>query len=82
MVKQKARKSLFRKVSSDNESKVELIVLESDTCTEDIDHEIIEVDFVVVKLKKNLEKYDISHEWILLTEISLKVVFSKQCLKL
>ena len=38
----KIRKSLFRKVSSDIESEVEL-VLESDTCTEDSDDKIIKV---------------------------------------
>ena len=46
----KARKSLFRKVSSDSESEVEL-VLESDTCTEESDDEVIEGDFVVVKVE-------------------------------
>ena len=46
----KARKSLFCKVSSDCESEVEL-VLESDTCTEENDDEIIEGDFVVVKVE-------------------------------
>ena len=46
----KARKSLFYKVSSDSESEVEL-VLESDTCTEESDEEIIEGNFVVVKVE-------------------------------
>ena len=46
----KARRSLFCKVSSDSESEVEL-VLESDTCTEESDDEVIESDFVVVKVE-------------------------------
>ena len=46
----KARKSLFCKVSSDSESEVELM-LESDTCTEGSDDEVIEGDFVVVKVE-------------------------------
>ena len=46
----KARKSLFCKVSSDSKSEVEL-VLESDTCTEEGDDEVIEGDFVVVKVE-------------------------------
>ena len=46
----KARKSLFCKVSSDSESEVEL-VLESDTCTEESDDEVIKGDFVVVKME-------------------------------
>ena len=44
----KARKSLFCKVSSGSESEVQL-VLESDTCTEESDEEVIKGDFVVVK---------------------------------
>ena len=51
----KVRKFLFRKISSDNESEVEL-VLESDTCTKDSYDEVIESNFVVVKVEKNLEK--------------------------
>ena len=46
----KTRKSLFCKVSSNSESEVEL-VLESDTCTEESDDEVIEGDFVVVKVE-------------------------------
>ena len=49
--KKKARKSLFYKVSSDSENEVEL-VLESDTCTEESDDEVIESDFVVVKVEE------------------------------
>ena len=45
----KAKKSLFCKVSSDSPSKVEL-VLENDTCTEESHNEVIEGDFVVVKV--------------------------------
>ena len=46
----KARKFLFRKVSFDSENEVEL-VLESNTCTEESDDEVIEGDFVVVKVE-------------------------------
>ena len=46
----KARKSLFCKVSSDSESEVEL-VLESDTYTEESDDEVIQANFVVVKVE-------------------------------
>ena len=46
----KARKSLFCKVSSDSESEVELM-LESNTCTEESDDEVIKGDFVVVKVE-------------------------------
>ena len=51
----KARKSLFCKVSSDSESEVEL-VLESDTCTKESDDEVIESDFVVVKVEGKSRK--------------------------
>ena len=47
----KARKSLFCKVSSDSESEVEL-VLESDKCTEESDDEVIEGDFMVIKVEE------------------------------
>ena len=57
-------------------------MLESDTCTKDSYDEVIEGDFVVVKVEKNLEKYDILPKWIPLTEMSLKVLFLKKCLKL
>ena len=46
----KTRKSLFCKVNSDSENEVEL-VLESDTCTEESDDEVIESDCVVVKVE-------------------------------
>ena len=46
----RGRKSLFRKVSSDSKSEVELM-LESDTCTEDSDDKVIEGNFVVVKVE-------------------------------
>ena len=39
------------KISSDCKSEVEL-VLESDTCTEESDDEVIESDFVVVKVER------------------------------
>ena len=50
-----ARKSLFCKVSSDSQSEVEL-VLESGTCTEESDDEVIEGDFVVVKVERKSQK--------------------------
>ena len=46
----KARNSLFCKVNFDSESEVEL-VLESDKCIEESDDEVIEGDFMVVKVK-------------------------------
>ena len=46
----KARKSLFCKASFDSESKVEL-VLESNTCIEESDDEVIEGGFVVLKVE-------------------------------
>ena len=70
----KVRKSLFCKVSSNSESEVEL-VLQSDTCTEESDDEVIKGNFVIVKVEGKFEKYDISSKWILLTEMSLKVLF-------
>ena len=51
----KARKSLFCKVSSDSQSEVEL-VLKSGTCTEESDDEVIEGDFVVVKVEGKSRK--------------------------
>ena len=51
----KARKSLFCKVSSDSQSEVEL-VLESGTCTEESDDEVIKGDFVVVKVEGKSQK--------------------------
>ena len=75
----KARKSLFCKVSSDSESEVEL-VLESDTCTEESDDEIIEGDFVVVKVEEKSREVRYIVQVELLTEISLNVFFLKKCL--
>ena len=51
----KARKSLFCKVSSNSQSEVEL-VLESGTCTEESDDEVIEGDFVVAKVEGKSRK--------------------------
>ena len=77
----KAKKSLFCKVSYDSESEVEL-VLENDTCTEESDDEVIESDFVVVKVKGKSREVRYIAQWILLTEMCLKVLFSKKYLKL
>ena len=75
----KTKKSLFCKVSSDSESEVEL-VLESDTCTEESNDEIIEGDFVVVKVEEKSREVRYIVQVELLTEISLNVFFLKKCL--
>ena len=77
----KARKSLFCKVSSNSESEVEL-VLENDTCTEESDDEVIEGDFVVVKVEGKYREVRYIAQVDTIDEMSLKVLFLKKCLKL
>ena len=77
----KARKFLFCKVSSDSESEVEL-VLESDTCTEESNDEVIKGNFLVVKVEKKSREVRYIARVDTIDGDKFEDTFLKKCLKL